>query len=121
MRKRLDELAYWTAHTDSDAREVEDLEARATILRDSFRTDLRDVQAIVGAWGSDDLVGVFDAMDEYDTKVPAGIFMAIRLEFDGVRFPDGTQTALAMLDDLLGLLDQARRLLYAEQLPEGKE
>lgn len=121
IRKRLDELAYWSAHKDNDAREVEDLEARATILRDSFRTDLRDVQAIIGAWGSDDLVGVFDAMDEYDTKVPVGISTAIHLKFDGVRFPDATQAALAMLDDLLGLLDQARQLLYAEQLPEVKE
>ena len=121
MRKRLDELAYWTAHKSSDANEVEDLEARAAILRDSFRTDLRDVQAIVGAWGSDDLVGVFDAMDDYDTKVPAEISIAIHFKFDGVRFPDATQSALAVLDDLLGLLDRARQLLYAEQLPGASE
>jgi hypothetical protein len=121
MRKRLDELAYWTAHKDNDDREVEDLEARAAILRDSLRTDLRDVQAIVGAWGSDDLVGVFDAMDDYDTKVPTGISTAIHLKINGVRFPEATQAALAVLDDLLGLLDQARELLYAEQLPEVQD
>jgi hypothetical protein len=121
MRKRLDELAYWTSHKSSDATEVEDLEARAAILRDSFRTDLRDVQAIVGAWSSDDLVGVFDAMDDYDIKVPAEISMAIHLKIDGVRSPDATQSALAVLDDLLGLLDRARQLLYAEQLPELSE
>ena len=120
IRKRLDELAYWSDHKDNDAREVEDWRP-GNDFRDSFRTDLRDVQAIIGAWGSDDLVGVFDAMDESNTKVPVGISTAIHLKFDGVRFPDATQAALAMLDDLLGLLDQARQLLYAEQLPEVKE
>jgi hypothetical protein len=118
MRKRLDELAYWSAHKDNDDREVEDLDARAVMLRDSFRTDLREVQATVGAWGSDDLVGVFDAMDEYDTKAPTAISMAIHFKIDDVRLPKATQDALAVLDDLLGLLDQARQLLYAEQLPE---
>jgi hypothetical protein len=117
LRKRLDELAYWTAHKSDVDPEVEDLEARAAVLRDSFRTDLRDVQAIVGAWGSDDLVGVFDAMDDYDTKVPTAISIAIHLKFDGVRYPEATKHALEVLDDLLGLLDRARQLLYAEHLP----
>jgi hypothetical protein len=121
MRKRLDELAYWTAHKDSVDREIEDLEARATMLRASFRTDLRDMHAIIGAWGNGDLVGVLDAMDEYDTKVPTGISMAIHFKIDGAPFPEATQAALAVLDDLLRLLDQARKLLYAEQLPEVED
>lgn len=118
MHKRLDELAYWTAHKTDVDREVEDLEARAAMLRESFRTDLRDVQAIVGAWGNDDLVGVFDAMDDYGSRVAAGISMAIHLKLDGVRNPEAALAASGLLNDLLKLLDQARQLLYLGHLPQ---
>lgn len=121
LRRRLDELAHWTANKSDVDREVEDLEARAAMLRDSFRTDLRDVQAIVGAWGNDDLIGAFDAMDDYDTKVPAGISTAIHMKFDGVRYPEATRAALEVLDELLRLLERARQLLDAEQMPEAKD
>jgi hypothetical protein len=55
MRNRLNELEYWSAHLNTDEREVEDLEARAQILRRRFLDELPDVQSLVGAWGQVDL------------------------------------------------------------------
>ena len=48
MRRRLAELEDWSARLSTDAREVEDLEARAQILRNRFLKKLPDVQTSVG-------------------------------------------------------------------------
>jgi hypothetical protein len=117
MRERLAELEEWSAHASSDAREVEDLEARAAILRRQFLDELPDIQGLVGAWASSDLIGIFDEIDDFTTKIPAAISVALHLKLDGKRLPQGIPNALGQLDHLVTLLNQARALLRTQQLP----
>src|SRR5688500_12488085 len=60
MRRRLEELPSWTATLSSDAREVEDLEARAEHFRRRMLSELPDIQALVGVWGPERLIELFD-------------------------------------------------------------
>jgi hypothetical protein len=113
----LAELEYWSAHLSSDAREVEDLEARALILRRRFLDELPDVQSLVGAWGPVNLIAVFDEIDDYGPKIGAAVSTAVHFKIDGKRFPEGIAKALGELDQLAILLNRARDLLYAEQQP----
>jgi hypothetical protein len=117
MRARLAELEDWSAHASSDAREVEDLEARAEMLRRRFLDELPDVQSLVGAWAPDNLIAIFDEIDDFGPKIKAGVSVALHLRFDGKRLPEGIADVLAELDHLVTLLNQARDLLHAEQQP----
>lgn len=73
MRARLGELEYWSAHLSSDRREVEDLEARAEILRRRFLDELPDVQSLVGAWAPNNLIAIFDEIDDFGPKILAAV------------------------------------------------
>ena len=117
MRNRLNELEYWSAHLSTDEREVEDLEARAQILRRRFLDELPDVQSLVGVWGPVKLISIFDEIDDFGPKVSSAVSAAVHFKIDGKRFPEGIAKALGDLDQLLSLLDQARDLLYTEQQP----
>jgi predicted RNase H-like nuclease (RuvC/YqgF family) len=118
MRSRLAELEYWSAHLSSDAREVEDLEARAQVLRRNFFEELPDLQSLAGAWGPLNLIAILDEIDDFGPKIVATLSLALHLKIDGKRFADATVKALNELDQLVTLLDQARDLLYAEQRPQ---
>jgi hypothetical protein len=120
MRERLTELERWSAHASSDAREVEDLEARAEILRRRFLDELPDVQSLVGAWAAANLIAIFDEIDDFGPKISAAMSTALHLKIDGKRLPEGNAKALGELDHLLALLNRARDLLYAEQQPLPK-
>jgi hypothetical protein len=120
MRERLTELERWSAHTSSDAREVEDLEARAEILRRRFLDELPEVQSLVGAWAPANLIAIFDEIDDFGPKISAAMSTALHFKIDGKRLPEGNAKALSELDHLLVLLNQARDLLYAEQQPLPK-
>jgi hypothetical protein len=117
MRDRLAELEDWSSHVSSDAREVEDLEARAEILRRRFLDELPDMQALVGAWAPDSVIAVFDEIDDFGPKIAAGMSLALHSKVDGKRFSEGIADELGELDRLLTLLNQARDLLRAEQQP----
>ena len=117
MRARLAELEDWSAHASSDAREVEDLEARAGILRRRFLDELPDVQSLVGAWAPASLVALFDEIDDFGPKISATMSVALHFKVDGKRRPEATAAALGELDRLVTLLNKARDLLYAEQQP----
>ena len=117
MRRRLAELEYWTQHKSSDAREVEDLEARAEMLRRSFLDELPDMQCLVGAWAPDNFVAIFDKIADSGHEVASGVNVALYFKVDGKRYPGGIDRALGQIDDILTLLNQARDLLRAEQLP----
>jgi hypothetical protein len=118
MRSRLAELEYWSAHLSTDAREVEDLEARAQVLRRRFLDELPDVQSLVGAWGPVKLIAFFDEIDDFGPKIAATVSTAVHFKIDGKRLPEGIADALGELDQLVTLLTQARDLLYAEQQTE---
>jgi hypothetical protein len=117
MRARLAELKDWSAHASSDAREVEDLEARAEILRRRFLDELPDVQSLVGAWAPASLIAIFDEIDDFGPKIPAAMSAALHFKVDGKRLPKATANALGELDRLVTLLNKARDLLFAEQQP----
>jgi hypothetical protein len=118
MRARLAELEEWSAHASSDDREVEDLEARGEMLRRRFLDELPDVQSLVGAWAPDELISTFDEIDDFGPRVAAGMRAALHFKIDGRRFGEGIDDTLATLDELVALLDRARSLLRAEQVPD---
>jgi hypothetical protein len=118
MRDRLAELEDWSAHATSDAREVEDLEARADILRRRFLDELPDVQSLVGAWASDELIAIFDEIDDFGPKIAANMKVAVWLKYDGKRIPEAIAETLGELERLVTLLNRARDLLQAEQHPD---
>src|SRR5207302_3679529 len=71
MKARLSNLSWVIEHKNSDAREVEDIEPRAEMLRRRFLDELPDVQALAEAWGSDKLINAFDAIDDFGPKIAA--------------------------------------------------
>jgi hypothetical protein len=117
LRRRFVEIEDWSAHADSDAREVEDLEARAQMLRRRCIDELPDVQALVGVSAPDDVVTVFDEIARIWPEVVAGITTALYFKVDGKRLPAGIAKAVGHIDHLLALLKQARELLRDELLP----
>ncbi|MCM4078236.1 hypothetical protein [Paractinoplanes hotanensis] len=118
MRARLAALEDWSAHASTDAREVEDLEARAGILRRRFLDELPDIQSLVGAWAPDNLIAIFDEIGSLGPKIAAGISVALHFKFDGERLAEGTVRELGELDRLLVLLNEARDSLQREQQPD---
>lgn len=117
VRARLAELEDWSAQASSNAREVDDLEARVEILRRRFLDELPDVQSLVGAWAPDNLVAIFDEIDDYGPKIASGMPVALHFKVNGSRLPEGTVHVLNQLDRLVTLLNRARDLLRAEQQP----
>jgi hypothetical protein len=117
MRARLAGLEDWSARASSDKREVEDLEARADILRRRFLDELPDVQSLVGAWGADNLIAAFDELDDYGPKIAASMSVALHFKFQGNRVRKATAEAISDLDRLVALLHKAKDLLQTEQLP----
>jgi hypothetical protein len=117
MRARLGELEYWSAHLSTDKREVEDLEARAEILRRRFLDELPDVQSLVGAWAPNNLIAIFDEVDDFGPKITATVSTALHFKIGGERFPEAITKALGELDRLVALLEKARDALQAEQRP----
>jgi len=89
MRNRLAELEYWSAYLSTDEREVEDLEARAQILRRRFLDELPDVQSLVGAWGPVKLISIFDEIDDFGPKTSAAVSTAVHFKIDSKWFPEG--------------------------------
>lgn len=118
MRSRLAELEEWSSHVSSDAREVEDLEARAEILRRRFLDELPDMQTLVEAWAPEELVAIFDEIDDFGPKVAAGMNVALHFKVDGKRFAEGIDDFLRELDRLVNLLTSAREQLRAAQWPQ---
>ena len=118
MRARLAELEDWSAHASTDAREVEDLEARAEVLRRRFLDELPDVQSLVGAWAPDNLIAIFDEIGAFGPNVAAHMSTALHLKVDGKRLTEGIADALGELNRLVTSLNQARDLLQAEQRPD---
>ena len=117
LRRRFVDLEDWSAHASSDAREVEDLEARAQMLRRRCIDELPDIQALVGVSAPDDVVTVFDEITRVWRNVVSGTTVSLHLKFDGKRLPSGIAEAVGHIDHLLALLEQARELLRAELLP----
>jgi lysyl-tRNA synthetase class I len=100
-----------------DRREVEDLEARAEILRRRFLDELPDVQSLVGAWAPNNLISIFDEIDDFGPKIAAAVSAALYFKIGGERFPEAITKALGELDRLAALLEKARDALQAEQRP----
>lgn len=121
MRARLKNLEWITDHYSSDAREVEDLEARAEMLRRRFLDDLPDIQALVGVWGSDDLVALFDEIDDFGTRIVAGLSAALHFKVSGQRQEFAVEAGLNEIDRFLNLLDKTRRIVQSEQQPAQYE
>lgn len=119
MRARLKNLDHIT--DSSNVREVEDLEARAEMLRRRFLDDLPDVQALVGVWGSDDLMALFDEIDDFGTRIVAGLSAALHFKVSGQRQEFAVETALNEIDRFLDLLDTTRRIVQSEQQPAQYE
>jgi hypothetical protein len=117
LRRRFVDLEEWSAHASSDAREVEDLEARLEMLRRRCIDELPDVQALVGVSAPDDVVTVFDEIARVCRNVGSSITVAVHFKIDGKRRPEGIAKAVGHTDQLLALLQQARELLRAELLP----
>lgn len=120
MRSRLVELEEWSAHASSDAREVEDLEARAQMLRERCIKELPTVQALVSASAPDDVVVVFDEIARVWTEVVAGMSVALHLKVDGRRLTSSAEGEVGCIDQFLGLLERARQMLRADLLPDGE-
>jgi hypothetical protein len=117
LRRRFVDIEDWSAHASSDAREVEDLEARAQMLRHRCIDELPDVQALVGVSAPDDVVTVFDEIARVWPRVVTGTTVSLHFKVDGKRLPSGIAEAVGHIDQLLALLKQARELLRAELLP----
>lgn len=117
MRARLAGLQDYSAHASSDAREVEDLEARAEILRRRFLDELPDVQSLIGAWAPQTLITLFDQIDDFGPRISAHMSVVLHFKVDGRRIAKGFDDLLNELDQLVTLLNRARDLLQAEQSP----
>jgi hypothetical protein len=117
MRARLLDLEEWSAHASSDAREVEDLEARAEMLRRSFLNELPGPQSLVGVWASDELVALFDEIEDFGPTIKAGMSVALHFKVEGKRYAVATEEVVQKLDHLLTLLNEARTALRSEQQP----
>jgi hypothetical protein len=87
MRSRLVALEEWSAKASSDAREVEDLEARAQRLRTRCIEELPTVQALASVSAPDDVVGVIDEVARAWPEVVAGMSVALHFKVDGRRLP----------------------------------
>ncbi|QNJ91356.1 hypothetical protein HZU40_24590 [Mycolicibacterium fluoranthenivorans] len=122
MRSRLVELEEWSARASSDAREVEDLEARAHMLRTRCIKELPAVQALASTSAPDDVVVVFDEIARIWPEVVAGMSVALHFKVGGRRQKSDTESEVGRIDHFLGLLGQARELLRTDLLPddEGK-
>ncbi len=122
MRSRLVELEEWSAHASSDAREVEDLEARADMLRARCIKELPAVQALASTSAPDDVVVVFDVIARIWPVIVAGMSVALHIKVGGRRQKSATESEVGRIDHFLGLLGQARELLRTDLLPddEGK-
>lgn len=121
MRARLKNLEWVTAHYSSDAREVEDLEARAEMLRRRFLDDLPDIQALVGVWGSNDLVALFDDIDDFGTRIVAAISTGLHFKVSGQRQEFAVEAGLSEIDRLWDLLDKARGIVQSDLQPAHGE
>lgn len=99
------------------ARSAGRLDTRAQILRRRFLDELPGIQSLVGAWTQDNLIAIFDEIDDYSPKISAAVSTAVHFKIDGKRFPEGIASALGEFDHLVVLLDQARDLLRPEQQP----
>lgn len=117
MHRRLEELPGWTATLSSDAREVEDLQARAELFRRRMLTELPDMQALVGVWGPQPLIELFDDLAGFGPKVAASVSVGINFKFENERVPAGLAEAEGALDDVLALLERARDLVQTELAP----
>jgi hypothetical protein len=117
MRRRLAELEDWSARLSTDAREVEDLEARAQILRSRFLKELPDVQTSVGMLAPANVIAMFDEIYESGPRAASAVSVAVHLRVDGKRLREGIDMALGELDRLVTLLNQARDLLQTELRP----
>ena len=117
MRARLNNLEWVTAHYSSDAREVEDLEVRAEMLRRRFLDDLPDIQALVGVWGSIDLVELFDDIDDFGIRIVAAISAGLHFKVSGERQDFAVEAGLSEIDRLLDLLDKARQIVQSDLQP----
>jgi hypothetical protein len=114
IRRRLAELEDWSARLSTDAREVEDLEARAQILRHRFLKELPNVQTSVGIWAPANVVAIFDEVYDLGPKVATAVSVVLHFKIDGKRFRGGIDMTLGDLDHLVTLLNQARDLLHTE-------
>jgi hypothetical protein len=119
MRSRVQNLEWVTEHYSSDAREVEDLEARAAMLRRRFLDELPHVQALVGVWGSAPLIRVFDEMAEFGPRISATMSVALHFKFQDERQDVALNEAITTMSDLLGLLERAQTVLQADPHPAG--
>jgi hypothetical protein len=121
MRRRLAELEDWSARLSTDAREVEDLEARAQILRHRFLKELPDMQTSVGMWAPANVIAIFDEIYDFGPKVASALSVALHFKVDGKRFRGGIDMTLGELDHLATLLNQARDLVLTELQPSRSE
>lgn len=69
------------------------------------------------AWAADDLIAIFDEMDDFGPKVAAGMRVVLHFKVEGKRFQPGIEDFLHQLDRLIELLTDARARLRAEQWP----
>lgn len=122
MLSRLAELEEWSAYASSDAREVEDLEARADILRTRCIKELPAVQALASTSAPEDVVVVFDEITRTWPEVVAGMSVALHFKVGGRRQKSAAESEVGRIDHFLGLLGLARELLRTDLLPddEGK-
>ncbi|KUH78190.1 hypothetical protein AU072_09605 [Mycolicibacterium novocastrense] len=116
MRRRLEELEEWSAQASSDAREVEDLEARALMLRRQFIDELPGIQGLVGMSAPDEVIAIFDRIGSFGPEIAGGMQTVLHLKIDGKRYAKSIEAELGRLDQLVTLLTEARDVLRSEQL-----
>jgi hypothetical protein len=84
------------------------LGSQGSNLRRRFPDELPDVQSLVGAWAPDNLIAVYDEIDEFGPKIASHMSVALHFKVDGKRFGEGIDDAFGELDRLVTLLNQVR-------------
>lgn len=120
LRDRLAGLEPYSASASDDSREVEDIEARSEMLLRRFLEELPDVQSLVGVWAPESLLEIFDEIYDAGPKIRALVTVSLHLTFDGHRYAEGISEAIQAIERVLDLLNEARGMLWAAQLPTSR-
>lgn len=87
------------------------------MLRVRLLEGLPDVQSLVGVWAPGSVLEVFDQIYNSGPSIKAKVTVAIHFKVDGKRFEEDILDALAALENLIALLNEARSSVLAAHLP----
>jgi len=121
LRDRVAGLETRSNSGADDSRDVEDIEARSEILRTRLLEELPDVQSLVGVWAPSSLLELFDQIPNLGPEVTTRVTTSLHFKVNGQRTTEGILNALESIESLLTLLNEARRLLQAAQVPTSAE